>query len=163
MRRGICYQAHWRGSYRRIVSSFNDVVRLHVASLSKVIGVVGPHVEDDRFRLLEESPYKRGHAGDSLDLPKTDVLKLISDIGNLSRAAVEGRLEAHAGSSGPRSTTDDLNSPYRTAMPTMPDEPCARDVFGPLRSRYLGLSADAQIEGGNAWLREGALSRTSFT
>jgi methyl-accepting chemotaxis protein len=86
----------FEGEYRQIVSTFNDIVGLHVASLSKVVGVVGSYGEGDFSRVLEELPGKGKAINDKVSLLRGNVLNLIGDAQMLSKAAVEGKLATRA-------------------------------------------------------------------
>ncbi len=87
----------FEGEYRQIVSTFNDIVRLHVASLSKVVGVVGSYGEGDFSRVLAELPGKGKAVNDKVSLLRSNVLNLIGDAQMLSKAAVEGKLAVESG------------------------------------------------------------------
>ena len=91
----------FKGEYKQIVSTFNDIVRAHVANLSKVVSVVGSHGEGDFPRVLEELPGKERVATNRKGLLRSNVLNLISDASMLSEAAVEGKLAPRADATKP--------------------------------------------------------------
>ena len=85
----------FEGDYRQIVSTFNDIVRAHVANLSKVVSVVGSYADGDFSRVLEELPGKEGVANDRVGLLRSNMLNLIGDANMLFQGS-RGRQAQHA-------------------------------------------------------------------
>jgi hypothetical protein len=92
------------GEYRQIVSTFNGIVRLHVATLWKILDIVGSSggiagsFDTCEFSGTVDEPAGTGRAANGTpSLPKSNVMNLIGDARTLSEAAVEGRLATASG------------------------------------------------------------------
>lgn len=74
--------------YRQIVSAFDEIVRLHVESLSRVLGAVGPSGPSRTF----EGTARKGRAVDGTQDPsRGGVIELAGHTRRFLEAAVEGR------------------------------------------------------------------------
>lgn len=92
------------GEYRQIVSAFNGIVRLHVASLSKILDIIGSSnsiaglFDTGGFSgAVDELPDVGRATKGTPNLPKSNVMDLIGDARKLSEAAVEGKLTIGSG------------------------------------------------------------------
>jgi hypothetical protein len=78
--------------YKQIVSTFNDVVTLHMVNLVRILGVVGSSCPNGSFRTLE-TVGRTGRAGSAKPFPKRSVMDLICSARELSQVAVESKLQ----------------------------------------------------------------------
>src|SRR5208282_4339273 len=74
----------FEGEYRQITSAFDQIIRLHAASLTKVIGVVEPDGSGDLSRLIGELPGRKTNI-ERMGLPGGNLLDLINDAHTLSK------------------------------------------------------------------------------
>jgi hypothetical protein len=83
----------FEGEYRRIASAFDRIIKLHAASLTKVMGVVERDGSGNLSPLIQELPVRATDTG-RMGPPGGNLLDLIEDAHTLSKAAVEGWMAA---------------------------------------------------------------------
>ena len=87
------------GTYRKMMEGVNDGVRLHVDNILKILTILGAYAAGDFSKVLEKLPGKQVIANEKMDLVRNNLLSLIDEFNELSKAAVEGRLAARADAS----------------------------------------------------------------
>ncbi len=86
----------YKGFYREITSGYNEAVRLHVQTILKVLSILSSYSDGDFSPVLERLPGKQYIANEKLDQLRANIMALIEDCNQLTKAAVEGRLDTRA-------------------------------------------------------------------
>ena len=80
------------GSYRRMVNGTNEVLKLHITTILRILGVLSAYAEGDLSKQLERLPGKQVIANDNLDTLRNNLTKLLNELQCLVDAAKKGEL-----------------------------------------------------------------------
>jgi methyl-accepting chemotaxis protein len=83
----------FKGGFRVMAQSVNDMVGSHIAVKKMAMGVVKAFGEGDFDAPMEQLPGKKAFINDTIEQVRENLKSLIADAATLSRAAVEGQLE----------------------------------------------------------------------
>ncbi|HVN97191.1 MAG TPA: hypothetical protein VMT62_12250, partial [Syntrophorhabdaceae bacterium] len=84
------------GESKQIALNVNDLIKLHVENVLKIVGIVASYASGDFSPVLEELPGKQKIANEKLNLLRGNLVSLTVDANMLSKAAVEGKLATRA-------------------------------------------------------------------
>ncbi len=87
------------GAYKQVANGVNQVVKLHVGNILKILGILSSYAEGDFSPVLEKLPGKQIIANEKMDLLRENLLKVVGEIKSLTEAVQEGRLKTRGNAS----------------------------------------------------------------
>jgi len=84
------------GLYAELARGMNEAVGLHVHNILSILGILGSYAEGDFGPVLQKLPGKQVLANEKLDLLRRNLLTLIEEAENLTKAAIAGKLSTRA-------------------------------------------------------------------
>ncbi len=140
--------ARFAGVYHKVAEGVNAGVKLHVNSILKMLGVLTSYAEGDFEPVLERLPGKQVIANEKLDLLRSNLLRLLTDVESLSAAAVAGELDRRADADGYRgkyreiirglnATLEGFQVPVRDIAEVL-KRMAKKDFSRPLEKQYPG-------------------------
>ncbi|MGE0312922.1 MAG: methyl-accepting chemotaxis protein [Lautropia sp.] len=88
--------AQFDGDYARMAQGVNEMVQAHVRVKRLAMGVFKSFGEGDFDASIERLPGKKAFINDTIEQVRSNLKSVIADMTELSRAAVDGRLEHRA-------------------------------------------------------------------
>ncbi len=86
----------FQGIHKEIAVATNEIVKVYVRNILKIVDTVGSYGEGDFSRVLERLPGKQSIMNERMDALRRNLLQLTAEAHMLSEAAVEGKLAARA-------------------------------------------------------------------
>jgi methyl-accepting chemotaxis protein len=81
------------GAYKQVTGGVNQVVKLHVDNILKILGILSSYAEGDFSPVLEKLPGKQIIANEKMDLLRGNLLKVIDSVDKLHREQMAGDYE----------------------------------------------------------------------
>ncbi len=82
------------GAYRKIVAEVNNTVRSHIADILRILNLLGAYAEGDFSQALPDFPGKRIIATQRVNLLRSNLLAVISEMTHMAEAQKAGDIEA---------------------------------------------------------------------
>ncbi len=84
--------AQHAGAYRQIAAGVNASVKTHVNNILAILNILTSYAEGDFAPVLARLPGKQVLANEKMDLLRSSLLRMLSDVESLTKASVEGKL-----------------------------------------------------------------------
>ncbi|HGE72514.1 TPA: HAMP domain-containing protein [Candidatus Poribacteria bacterium] len=84
------------GVFRQASAGVNEAVKIHVNNILKILDIIGSYADGDFSQVLEKLPGKQIIANERMDKIRNNLLALISEVENLTSAAIDGKLSTRA-------------------------------------------------------------------
>lgn len=82
------------GAYRDVAVGVNSMVKQNTETILKILAILTSYAEGDFSPVLEKLPGKQVIANEKLDLLRSNLIKVVQEIGSLVEATGEGKLQA---------------------------------------------------------------------
>jgi len=86
----------FEGAYKEMVEGVNEMARLHVGNVLKILGTIGAYADGDFSVILEQLPGKQRVANEKVDQLRHNLTNLIEETSALTQGAAEGNLKMRA-------------------------------------------------------------------
>ena len=83
------------GAYRKIVTQANNTVRSHIADILRILNLLGEYAEGDFSQALPDFPGKRIIATQRVNLLRSNLLGVISEMTRMAEAQKAGDIDAY--------------------------------------------------------------------
>jgi methyl-accepting chemotaxis protein len=88
--------SRYQGAYRQVAEGVNASVQVHVENILSILTVLGSYSAGDFAPILKKLPGKQAIANEKIDLLRSSIMSVITEITRMAKAAEEGELDTRA-------------------------------------------------------------------